>query len=416
MSLLAETRRTEQDLVSLQTRVRTRRKGPLTTWVAFGMTRALGALLVTGVLPYSNRINVTEDVNLYGFYARLLQTGHLPYRDFDLEYPPGILPLLGLPTSSWQGFRGEFLLAALIADAAVLTLLLWSGRERGSRVWVAAAVLVGPIWWARLDVFVAAALVAAVVAWERKRPAAAGSALAFAALLKLWPVLLLPGLFVALRSTSQRVRLLAGAAGTASVFVLPLCVVGGGPGLLRTLRYHQRRGLEIESLAATPLHVYQAVHRLLPLDQSFGSVDFARPMSTPFLVAAEILTLVCWVSFLGTVSRRRGPRPSAAAMVLALVALTLATSKVLSPQYDVWLASACALAIGEVRRHRALLVAAAVMLGSAQVLYPFQFEASLHGSWTGVTVVLVHSASTAAVAWLSLRHLTERRRLASDQV
>ena len=66
----------------------------LTLAVGLGLlTASWGALH----LPPFERYQIV-DTPVYQEYGEAMAAGEVPYRDFDLEYPPGALPVFWLPT------------------------------------------------------------------------------------------------------------------------------------------------------------------------------------------------------------------------------------------------------------------------------------------------------------------------------
>lgn len=368
-------------------------------WLLFWSIRLAGMFIVGGQLPYYHgEVGLFGDVKIYRGYAGLLQAGILPYRDFQIEYPPGILPLLYLPASSEPGFRGAFFTAAVAADAIILLLLLRAGRHRGAWLWVTTPLLLGPIVWARLDVFVALALVIATLAHERSRYRTGGVALAVAALLKLWPLLLLVPAVMLVTTTKHRVRILLSAMVTLFAVLAPLLAVGGGGGLLHVLWYHAHRGLEIESLAAVPLHLARLAGLRIGLNHAYGSVDFARPATNAILVVTTVASILSWTAALSYAIVRRGRTATLAQHLLLLTGLTLAASKVLSPQYVLWGVAACALALDLLPSPRALAASIAALMLSTQVLFPFSFSDAVNGSWRALPILLAHAGAVVLFA------------------
>lgn len=63
------------------------------------------------------------DIREYFTWARALQAGTTPYRDFLVEYPPGAIAVMVLPSDSLALFELTFLVLALTADLLILRVL-----------------------------------------------------------------------------------------------------------------------------------------------------------------------------------------------------------------------------------------------------------------------------------------------------
>ena len=78
-------------------------------WAASTAT-ALGLFLVSWSLLHHGtfaRDQIT-DTGLYETYGDAIARGHVPYRDFRLEYPPGALPVFVLPSLGHEGNRDAY--------------------------------------------------------------------------------------------------------------------------------------------------------------------------------------------------------------------------------------------------------------------------------------------------------------------
>jgi hypothetical protein len=95
---------------------------------------------------------------------------------------------------------------------------------------------------------------------------------------------------------------------------------------------------------------------------------------------------------------------------VALVALlvSIVTSRVLSPQYDVWIVGVAAATLLDPRsRMRTVLWLLAVTLLVTQVVYPFAYGSFLNGDWWAVLLQVVRIAfllaATGVGLWVILR-------------
>ena len=78
-------------------------------WAA-STVAALGLFLVSWSLLHHGtfaRDQIT-DTGLYETYGDAMARGHVPYRDFRLEYPPGALPVFVLPSLGHEGNRDTY--------------------------------------------------------------------------------------------------------------------------------------------------------------------------------------------------------------------------------------------------------------------------------------------------------------------
>jgi hypothetical protein len=256
--------------------------------------------------------------------------------------------------------------------------------------------------WVRLDVFVAMLLVAGCIAAERRRYMWCGSLLMAAALLKLWPVVLLAAIALTLRHRRDLAGLVAGGAGVLAVAVLPLLVLGAGHGLLWPLHYHSARGLEIEAVPTLPIHVARLLGAAIPSPPGYGSLQFGGERWASLALVVAFATYAAWLACLGIARRWR---PSAAQLMLLVIAVTLVTSKVLSPQYLVWALAAVALVLDEVTDRARLAAWTLLVAASTQVVFPFMFVQLVESQPSAELSVILHILLVVAFAFVACREL-----------
>ncbi len=369
-------------------------RGVVPAWVA---TRGL-AVAALVVVPEYRTVSGNSDVWLsYAHWHQLLAAGRVPYRDFPLEYPPGVLPLLALPGGSAAAYVAAFTVAALLADA----LLLWQlartpGWRVGAWAWVVLPALLGPLSWGRFDAFLAPLLIGSALAVHRRRWGVAAGLVVTAAAVKLWPaLLLLPLLRVAPRPLRR--RLCAGVAVAGAGVGAALAAVGAVPGLWWMLRYHLDRGLEVESLWALPAFVAAVLGEPVTAEPRFGSLEVVGGPVPALLLTADLVLLAALAGWLLLVWRHARPdRPGAYAGALALlVVAVLLGSKVLSAQFLLWVvAAAVALADQAVERARLLVATGTAALSTHLLLLVFGFL-----SWLSAVSLLLAAAHTAALLY-----------------
>jgi hypothetical protein len=164
------------------------------------------------------------------------------------------------------------------------------------------------------------------------------------------------------------------------------------------VRFHVDRPVQIESTAATVLEVVGGSYvtgdpirhdafKSNGLDG--GAADVVQALSTVALLAAGLAIL--WLAW---------RRPTVDALVLASLAVTLAFvafSKVLSPQYVVWLLPLAAVAYGRGARLGPALVALASLV--TQLWFPGRYFDVVHQhAWAVVAVGVRNVLLLAALA------------------
>jgi len=327
------------------------------------------------------------DAGLYQrWYACCLSHGAFPVADPRWQYPPGAALVFWLPGRLPGSYVENFMFLAIGCDLAI-TLMLCSRARRGGSLagawyWVCGVPLLGPVSVGRFDVVPVALSVAALCVTGRGGVRGALMIGAGAAV-KVWPVTLLAGM----APGQQRRGIAAAAAVLAAV-----CAIFA-TGTASFLAHASARGVEIESVAATPFMIWRQagwhgtmVYRFGAYQLSGGHVALAQDASGLGLGLAAA-AVIGWRLLIAS-GRARWRPEFAADAPLAATLLFLVASPVLSPQYLLWvtgLAAAC-LATGQTtQRPAALAVLAAA--GLTQVIFPIEWPGLVYGS-DAVTGVL----------------------------
>jgi hypothetical protein len=374
-------------------------------WILWVLLQLIGFMALSRLFPYNHTFSSDSDIYLYWTWSSALWHGAILYHShlpLPVVYPPGILPVLGLPSFSFAAYRFEFLIAALVVDALVLRALLRSGRRVGSAVWVLASLLLGPIFWCRLDIFVAAMLVAAVLAFEKRHYGLAAFWIAWAGLIKIWPLLLLILVF-RLVPLERRRAFVGIAAGMVTVCVVPFLALGGAHGLWYMVQQQAGRGVEIESLFAVPLYALSAAGYHVTIVHAMVSVQFAGTADS-LVSAVSTVLMACAVAYL---IWRALLRPvaglDAARWLLLVVVLVLLSDRVLSPQYMVWTTAAVALFVDRCRGRTALVSATTLLLVATQLQFPFGFAQLINNGGLALPLSALHGAVLVGFGIISLR-------------
>jgi len=340
-----------------------------------------------------------SDIEVYAAYAERTFQGQVPYRDFDLEYPPGALPVLLAPaTSDTDDYYTRFRLAMLaLAAAAVVLLVVALFRVGADAAQLAAAVLVlatvprtltPGLVLDRFDLWPAVLVLVAVVAVMYGRRTVGLAALGVGTAAKLYPLALVPLVLLLRRDRTRVHRDLAIVLGAMLAFALPFALLAPR-GIVRVGWLLARRELQVESLGAS---ILLAAHRLgvyePKLYYSFGlGNSWDLEGSVPAIVAvvgslAQAVALAAvWFAFARS---PRGPHELLLAVAASVVGF-VAFGKVLSPQYMVWVLAAVPLVVGRVARFTlpAAVVAALLTRSLYRVGYSDLLEA---GPWSWVVL------------------------------
>ncbi|WP_326553149.1 glycosyltransferase family 87 protein [Micromonospora sp. NBC_01813] len=384
--------------------------------IAWLFSRASLLAVSARLVPGLDAGDVFADDELYRRWSDELLTGQVPVDDPMWQYPPGAAALFvairHLAGDSIQAYTMVFVLFALCADLAVALALVYLAR-RGNRLdgvvyWVLAVPLLTLLPYARYDIFVTAPAVVALALLPR-RPVLAGVVLAIGALVKVWPAMLLIA-----------ARPLRGLPPVAIGFVAAL--VGFGAAL--TVAYtgawsgftgnQADRGLQVESVAATGFAVARLVRPEIRVSYVYGSMEFVHPLAPVVATATTGATLVA-LGVLGwwwLAGRRRADWTVTTGFDLALlvVLVTVITSRVLSPQYLLWLLGLAAVCL--TRRDTALRVPAALIVVATALTsayFPW-FYADVIGepAWPGVALLAARNVVLLAATAIGFHRLLRR--------
>jgi glycosyl transferase family 87 len=369
-----------------------------------------------------------QDLSLYRSAAQRVLDGQVPYRDFSLEYPPLALIPAALP--QWVARRGspparyalDFLILNTIWSVA-LGACIWAAARRwlsNDRALAAVGMFAllafvgAPLFPWRLDLFPTLLSALSLVLVMKGRPRAAGISLGAGIAAKLYPVVLLPiflGWHLARGERGRAMRLAAFTCGATTLFCAPF-VWAARADFFSFLKYHQQRGLQIESVPAGVLMLGHAFGvdgvRDVGIVENFGAIHLFSPVSAgvihwllpAFAVGISAVSLLAFARFRYERSALTEPRDQTL-VGYALVALLvfMLTNKVLSPQYVVWLLP-----------FLALLPAAEYGLGLAAialtiVIFPFNYARLMRAETPVVVLLNVRNLLLAGLAAAALWRL-----------
>lgn len=306
--------------------------------------------------------------------AEAILDGALPYSDRGYEYPPLSLPLVlgpGLISDSETAYREAFGWEMMAFDLTIVGLLAFFVRGDRRAVWGALIVysvgIIGlsgagplpdsdieaqPLGLARFDLVPGALVLASALARERTRSALWSFLLATAVAVKAFALVLYPS-FLRDEPDLRRAALAA---------IPPLALAAGivlvtGDEFGSAISYHTGRGLQIESVGATPFLVASLfgggahpVTEAGAFSLEASGAGFARDLCFALLALALVAVFIeGW--------RRRTPPLEIATAILAV---TIALASVLSPQFLLWVLPVSAAAFG--LRLPNLLLMATVLL------------------------------------------------------
>jgi glycosyl transferase family 87 len=360
---------------------------PAACWL---WTRGVLLLFTYKVVPYISQSDITGDVKLYNKWSLIFTQGRFPH-DPQWQYPPGTALVMTLPrllrSLTGISYYSAFYLLALTSDLIIFLLVLYACWQTAARreaalsgvavsggtvhvqlgppvtaaapvrvrpdytglwTYTVAIFMIGPIVLGRYDIMVTMAATVGLVATGRTAATTwrtRGAALGFGTVLKLWPA----AIAVGLPKRADGRRALRWAVLGAGIPALALAALL--PGAIGFLSGQQNRGLEIESIPATPFLIARHFGYPGRIRHEYGAFEITGPGVSIAATLSLLLTAAGFVWLLGWWRRRANLVPARwttalyydAGLVAVLIAVV--TSRVLSPQYLVWLVGLIALCL-----------------------------------------------------------------------
>jgi Glycosyltransferase family 87 len=339
------------------------------------------------------------DTPLYQEKGEAMAAGQVPYRDFELEYPPGALPVFWLPTLGPAEHYGSIFEALMwICAAAALALVVLSAAMLGASpqglLVVAAGVALfplalGTVVLTRYDLWPAALTAAALAAVLAGRERLGLAVLGIAVAAKIYPLVLLPPLlvYVARRRGKREAAIGFGAFGAAlAVIVLPFALVAP-EGLVDSLDRQLGRPLQIESLGSSLL---LAAHQLGLYDPTVvtthGSQNLSGSLPDALASVQTVVQVAALVAVWALFARGPATPTRLVAACAASVVVFVAFGKVLSPQFLIWLVPVAALVAGRAGLASAALLGAALV--TTQLWFPTRYWDMVALEWEGWLVLV----------------------------
>jgi hypothetical protein len=317
-------------------------------------------LVILGLIVMRAISGVSHDdlqVLLFYHYGHAFWFGNPAFQTLPREYPPlslllftlSVVPPLRTAIAAVNVFT--FWMALL----AVVSYILYRRFEGARRAWLSALVLLiaaGSVLLISYDLAPALATLGALWATQRKRFNLAYALLAVGILLKLYPVFLVPVVvtwqwqsLTADRPGEERHASLAGGVFSAILRGLGICVAIVGivfagsfllsvSGTLSEFQFASLRPLQFESIPAALLWISHFLGVPVHIAYGFGAFNWASPDDGPFKLLSLILLVAgcLWVYW-----RQLTGRLGFGQAYLACLCVIVATNKVLSPQYFIWL-------------------------------------------------------------------------------
>lgn len=351
-------------------------------------------------IPYPQSEFLFSDVRLYDWWAGNILDGHFPINDPMWQYPPLAAVIFAVGYSLAHETVG-FVALALIADFSLFSLLRGKGISENNllpaKLWIVAPLAMGPIFLGRFDVF--PTLTTCIALLYMSRPGISGAWLTLGTLLKVWPVL---GLLAVPRPLFRRTMVNFIAASITLLLVLQLWWNDS----LNFIQGQKSRGLQIESLGALPYMWWNAGAGTVTTNFQFGAIEVIAH-GTALVSAVISLIFVAFLIYIISKKMTGAIDDVAPAHIMLLIVLmSMLTSRVLSPQYNLWILGLLAVvAFNPMKQFTAI---AALILATSfcgQLLYPWLYVGFQQGDVFATvihTVRIICLIAATALTWIAV--------------
>ncbi|HEU5198400.1 MAG TPA: glycosyltransferase family 87 protein [Ktedonobacterales bacterium] len=352
-------------------------------------------------------------------YAQRFSHGLLPYRDFQVEYPPlgiALIVLPGLihsgPLTPW-GYGTSFALEMMALD--LLTLFLVVRLARGLIPSDPTGLISGLLYTGfvaasgavaqKFDLVAGTFCLLAVMAFIRRRDSLAWVMLVAATLIKGFPLAIAP-LFLMYRLMEGRAGYrslyegLRAAVGSSIAFTLPVLVIAGVQPLLHAVIYHVDRGTEIESMYSGVLLLAGRLFGLVTFSYA-NPADLSQDIQSPLdtLVSniatplgLALIALIYWQFYRALKARPQDGHQVLVRATLLVMLAFIVTFRALPGHYLLAVLPLAAMVRFQGRRQTVFvcMLLGALLLGQLETVF---WQPLLVGAWSGILALVARNAA-----------------------
>jgi hypothetical protein len=339
-------------------------------------------------------------------YHQIANHAGTPYRDFEVEYPPltlGAIDVVDGGTVRQTTVR--LMWSQLVLDLVVAALLAWGWGRRTALAYLilGLAFVWYPFLYLRLDLLSVALAVAGLALLRRRHQVLGGLLLGLACFAKVWPLALAPAL-----AARRAWRALAAFVVSVVAGIGAWIWFGGVDGPVQVFTFRGAKGWQVESSVGAIVHLVQGGGVMI--DQGAARVGVVPGWAK----IALLLVLVAVVALIAVLARRVPAddlRVHDGLVPLAVVAATLVTATILSPQYVVWLLPFAAIAAARDERAVAVLMLATAALSTLGLNLVKELNV---GEPLPMTVVILRNALLLALLVAAVVRIAQASRTTPD--
>lgn len=309
-------------------------------------------------LLFFNFISIGEVTRDYFQYADAIFNGVLPFHtfnDMNWEYPP-LSYLVMIPP---RFFCNDPITYAYLYMAFITLIIiagLWLVRSFALKfgfnakttmlLYVVAAVILNSYFFEKIDVVVALVALAAIYMYLSGKYTYAFVLLAFGMMVKLYPAILFPVFIVPMLASGkykESLKQIAVFFGAVALMIIPF-IIWSPDHFLNFITYHNARGLQIESLAASIVMVAEmfgltwtyTTNSFFSFNIEGGPTHILASISFPLMAVAMLVFLVLYFLHCRGLDEDERPKTIAWASLIMLL-IFIIPNKVFSAQYMDWI-------------------------------------------------------------------------------
>ena len=321
------------------------------------------------------------DLSLYDYWAYQVDNGTGVYGLVtEWVYPAlAFVPIWIAGALNLVSYEVSWLTLVFVLNTAAVLLLVRRERNGGlfsgtnaSWAFLSALLFLGPVAVSRIDSVSAALAILGLVAINRNATGIAAALFTIAGWIKIWPVALFAAMIAVFKKRLQAIIV----ATVISASIIGIGLLAGGTKVFGFVLQQQERGIQIESVMATPwMWLAKFGSANIFFDDSILTNQVSGPLVQELAAVSNYLlfTALAITVLLAIRAVRAGRNRT---QVFALAALTgvldlIVFNKVGSPQFMIWLAvPLVALVYFGINKSKVALAMGAAILLLTQLVYP----------------------------------------------
>ncbi len=369
------------------------------------------------IAPYPEFIVCCDPARFHVVYAEKMVNGLTPYLDFESEYPPIALLLFFIPAlfvKSRNDFQYLFVIEQFVFEILslfiVIILLRKLRKQREGSLFpvfgfIVLLASVGPILYSRYDIVVSFLVLLALYFFQIGKYKTSWVILAISIMTKPYTIVIIPIILITRIYDSKLVistilKELVVFISTLLTISLPFLILSY-QGFVYSFVYHAERGVQIETIYSSIVHVLAAFKLIsgVKMEFHFGAWELISPISpilstlTFYITAALLLGI--YYAIYNTKKKQhennsleQNAEQLHRVLVIAILTFVL-FYKVFSSQFLIWVYPLVPLFCTKPDLRSKVIISLLIVIGAlTQLVYPLNYVYTENGLWLNTVVVL----------------------------